>query len=629
MANAKSRVKAPKSAPTRKGRRNSKQSLTGAKHASEPSASSAKKNSVVMGRPNLKQIKNEEVQLLFQNDKLDNLVKDKIDNKFPPMSLRPKNHEPKKSLAKRKLPKRSQIVTKSGRIRKKSKGKLKLIDNILKSELMIERNTTLRSDKSTPSVQSANNNNELGISNQNSTTKTSNTVKGGDKKKSENKVKRNSPNVNNYDKLESDSKKSKQKTVNKKTKVNDKNVSKTKQVTLSNGLVLTLTLFQCDHCKKMFSNKSSMRRHIYSHINLKPHVCKKCSKKFRTKTILQNHINKFHSEVNEPFLCNICDKTFKLEENLCLHIASHIKNENSYKCVYCNKKFSYHLLLLQHEKQHQVTGRYQCTICNMSYDCRNRLSLHVKSHLKIKDYICQYCGKEFLRMNSMRRHVQICHGGHRIQCPICMKKLKGHLTEHMRTHKQARPHACEQCGQRFTQSTQLTVHRRSHTGARPYICRICSRPFSHSNALMLHIRRHTGEKPFPCAMCPMSFSQLPHMKAHMRNIHGKENPYKCPKAACEQFFKLKSQVDTHAKTCTVGERELTFEEKIQASVQYEEVEVASIMTLSRMRFLLALLLTMVANKEKLKFLGNYTQLPPIDSALKTIETHYAFVKIHQ
>lgn len=585
MANAKSRVKAPKSAPTRKRRRNSKQSLTGAKHAPEQPASKGKGNSVVMGRPNLKAItQNEDMQILFQNGLV---IQEKITAKSPSNRARQCQRKviQKSPLTKPNITKRSQIVTKSGQIRKKSKRKLQLIDNILKSELLIERKKTVKSDKAKP-VQKFNNN-EIGISNQNNTIKTaSNAVKAVDKK------------------LESTTKKSKQKAV-KKNKVNDKNISKTKQVTLSNGLVLTLTLFQCDHCKKMFSNKSSMRRHIYSHINLKPYVCKRCSKKFRTKTILQNHIHKFHSETTEPFLCNICNKTFKLEENLCLHLASHVKNENSYKCVYCEKKFSYHLLLLQHEKQHQVKGRYQCTICNMSYDCRNRLSLHVKSHLRIKDYICQYCGKEFLRMNSMRRHVQISHGGHRIQCPICMKKLKGHLTEHMRTHKQARPHECDVCKQRFTQSTQLTVHRRSHTGARPYVCRICERPFSHSNALMLHIRRHTGEKPFPCAMCPMTFSQLPHMKAHMLKIHGKENPYKCPKAACQQFFKLKSEVDDHALSCSVGDRELTFEEKIQASVQYEEVQVESIMTLSKMRFLLALLLTMIANKEKLKFLGNY------------------------
>ncbi|GBP33033.1 Zinc finger protein 41 [Eumeta japonica] len=230
----------------------------------------------------------------------------------------------------------------------------------------------------------------------------------------------------------------------------------------------------------------------------------------------------------------------------------------------------------------------------MNYDSRSQLSLHVKSHLNIKDFVCQYCGKEFLRPNSIRRHVEICHGGHRIQCPICFKKLKGHLSEHMRTHENSKPHECLECGQRFTQSTQLNVHRRSHTGARPYPCRICKKPFSHSNALMLHIRRHTGEKPFLCAMCPMSFSQLPHMKAHMSKIHGKNDPYKCQK--CNRFFKLKIHLEEHAKACCVKDDQ-------SASKDQETPEIDSAMSLSRMRFLLALLLTMIASKEKLKYLG--------------------------
>ncbi|XP_039755650.1 zinc finger protein 260-like isoform X2 [Pararge aegeria] len=361
-------------------------------------------------------------------------------------------------------------------------------------------------------------------------------------------------------------------------------------------------LFQCDYCQKQFDNKSSIRRHVYLHLNVKTFPCSQCKKVFRKQLYLSAHVTRQHPDWGQHYMCNLCDKPFLMRENLIAHMASHTNTETMFKCIYCKEKYSNQNDLIKHEKQHLVCGMYYCIICQQSFDCRNKLSMHFKTHLKVKDFICQHCGKEFLRMNSMRRHVQISHAGVRIQCTICKKYLKGHLTEHMRTHENQRPHKCPDCGQSFTQSTQLTVHRRSHTGTRPYACRICKRPFTHSNALMLHIRRHTGEKPFQCAMCPMFFSQLPHMKAHMRTIHGKENPYKCKK--CQQFFKLKVDIENHAKVCKVGEKELSFEEKIEASVKVQEEDVVeSVMTLSRMRFLLALLLTMIATKEKLHYLG--------------------------
>lgn len=99
------------------------------------------------------------------------------------------------------------------------------------------------------------------------------------------------------------------------------------------------------------------------------------------------------------------------------------------------------------------------------------------------------------------------------------------------------------------------------------------------------------------------------MKTHMRKIHGKENPYKC--SNCDSFYKLKAQLDVHSKTCTAAPApaaETPAVEPVQGKKKRskkgeEEIEVESSMTLSRMRFLLALLLTMIATKEKLKYLG--------------------------
>lgn len=474
------------------------------------------------------------------------------------------------------------LLTRNGHIKLKNKDNLRLCNNILKSELLIDDS---KEKEKNASQSHGFNNNNLVISNQND--------------KEANSTAEESVVINISDESSKDDQTDlKKKKVRKNSKLTKKSPRKDKRKSRKPKK----GLFICDYCQKQFDTKSSIRRHMYLHLHFKTYPCTQCNKVFGKQLYLTAHVTRQHPNWERHYMCNVCDKNFLLKENLAVHLASHSSTETMFKCIYCKEKFSKQTDLVQHEKQHLVSGRYDCIICEQSYDSRNKLSMHFKSHLRVKDFICQHCGKEFLRLNSMRRHVQICHGGMRIQCPICKKFLRGHLSEHMRTHEKKRPHKCPDCGQCFTQSTQLTVHKRSHTGARPYPCRICDRPFSHSNALMLHIRRHTGEKPFDCAMCPLSFSQLPHMKAHMRKIHGKENPYRCKK--CQQFFKLKIELENHTKNCKFGEKELSFEEKLQASVQVEEEEVVeSVMSLSRMRFLLALLFTMIATKEKLKYLG--------------------------
>ncbi|KAG6455146.1 hypothetical protein O3G_MSEX009061 [Manduca sexta] len=574
MANAKSRLNAPKSAANKKKVGKTK-SLAGRKEA----AKNNNNNEAIIRRltDNVTVLSTDDkVQLLLENGPQ---LKDKFVLKtVPKLPKKPLPPSPKVIAEVKTQPSvRDRLITKSGRIVKKSKSDLKLMDNILKSELLIELNGDKnKKNKNNPNDKntSSNNNNDMEITNQNDAD------------------------------LGASGTNSEDATNTTKNVQNGKDPTKPKQLTLSNGVVLTVSEHECDICHKMFSSKSSIRRHMYIHLGLKPYTCPLCQKKFCHYLNMKKHMKKLHASlVEESHICHICDKIFKTKEDLGVHISCHINNDIVYKCIYCAKQFSHQLLLSTHEKEHLINGRYHCTLCPMTYECRNRLTNHVRSHLNIKDYICQFCGKDFLRLNSMRRHVQISHVGHRIQCPICKKNLRGHLTEHMRTHEKRRPHECPECGACFTQSTQLNVHRRSHTGDRPYHCRICDRRFSHSNALMLHIRRHTGEKPFPCAVCPLAFSQLPHMKAHMRKIHKRENPYKCLK--CNEFFKLKAHIENHDKVCKVGVKELSFEEKIQASVQADEVEVEPPMPLPRMRFLLALLFTMIASKEKLKYLGAY------------------------
>ncbi|XP_026732754.1 zinc finger protein 79-like isoform X2 [Trichoplusia ni] len=556
---------------------------------------------MVMRRPSSHKVMtvDEKVQYILQNG---HILREKFIVK-PPTNARPPREPRQRAIFRRKSDIERPLMTKTGRLKKKTKPNLQLIDDILKNELMIQ-DTGSPKKPSEPLPVVIDNNNDFDITDQNNIIDFSDSEDDPDYDVTFDEES-SSGSSSDSEQWSDECPEKPPKRIEK--DANGKPIKKFKRkprhITLKNGVVLRLAYFECDYCKRTFNKKCSLRRHMFMHLDIKPFPCPRCPEAFRSRYNMQVHVERYHRSDNDSDLhvCSYCEATFLVKANLETHLQSHMTVENTYKCIYCGKVYQHHTRLMHHEKIHMVDGYYQCSLCSMSYRCRNRLYDHVKSHLKIKDFVCQYCGKEFLRQNSMMRHVEVSHGGVRIVCPICKKNLKGHLTEHMRTHQKKRPHKCPDCGQCFVQSTQMNVHRRAHTGARPYPCRICKRRFSHSNALMLHIRRHTGEKPFPCALCPMTFSQLPHMKCHMRKIHGKLNPYKCSK--CDLFFKLKSELDSHEATCTNGTSPDAETGKKKKSKKSDDIEVDSPMPLHRMRYLLALLLTMIATEEKLKFLG--------------------------
>lgn len=41
------------------------------------------------------------------------------------------------------------------------------------------------------------------------------------------------------------------------------------------------------------------------------------------------------------------------------------------------------------------------------------------------------------------------------------------------------------------------------------------------------------------------------MQEHLRQAHSEERPYKCEESECGKTFKLKQDLQTHLRTCTI------------------------------------------------------------------------------
>ncbi|XP_011882285.1 PREDICTED: zinc finger protein 37-like [Vollenhovia emeryi] len=340
----------------------------------------------------------------------------------------------------------------------------------------------------------------------------------------------------------------------------------------------------------------------------KKYCCVVCDARFKGSGGLRNHYKVVHG-AGPVFTCDECGKEFPLKERLKLHVRTHT-GFKPYKCPECDKSFARGGQLVQHRRTHSQDRPFHCKLCSNTFTCAANLSLHLKRHNGQKDHKCDLCGRAFVRRDALKKHLECLHRDVKsFLCAICNKTFKGHLPQHMRTHARDRPHGCATCGQRFAQKSQLTVHQRTHSGQRPFRCLVCWQAFAHSTALKLHTRRHTGERPFKCSECNAGFTQLPHWKKHMKCIHGRNDPYGCKR--CKNFFRIKSDLENHEKTChpeveaedddvgapvkPAGGSELV--EKNSVTAKYK------LMTVEKMRLLLAVLLKRISKQERLDELG--------------------------
>lgn len=341
----------------------------------------------------------------------------------------------------------------------------------------------------------------------------------------------------------------------------------------------------------------------------KKHRCAICDAKFKGSGGLRTHYKVVHA-AGPMFTCDECGKEFPLKERLKLHVRTHT-GYKPYKCTECDKSFARGGQLVQHRRTHTQVKPYRCVLCPGTFSCAANLALHVKRHNGQKDHKCDICGRAFVRRDALKKHLECLHKDVKsFLCVICNKTFKGHLPQHMRTHAQDRPHGCATCGQRFAQKSQLTVHQRTHSGQRPFRCLVCWQAFAHSTALKLHTRRHTGERPFKCAECNAGFTQLPHWKKHMRCVHGRTDPYCCKN--CNTFFRIKNDLETHEKSCHLAETRLEIDADNRAGRSM--VPKYRIMTVEKMRLLLAVLFKRISKPERLDELGFGKRL--IDEVLK-------------
>ncbi|KAK3858911.1 hypothetical protein Pcinc_003627 [Petrolisthes cinctipes] len=305
---------------------------------------------------------------------------------------------------------------------------------------------------------------------------------------------------------------------------------------------------KCEVCGGEFESAEALQEHSLVH-SREHFKCELCNKTFRKESMLEVHLKFAHAEeeedsssVNKHYTCVVCPKSFRTQMALDTHVQSdHSENPPEFNCEDCYRVFKSKSKLMTHRKiEHKeeapqtkgapkkkmkvgkaVKGGYACTMCPRVFTHKNSLVYHIRGHTGERPHQCEHCGKSFYAASALKVHLRLHSGEKPYKCNFCEKHFRqwGDLRYHTTSvHSDDRQYQCEFCGKDFKRKYCLVVHRRIHTGEKNYKCEFCGKAFRAASYLQNHKRIHTGERPHPCPDCGKPFRVRSDMKRH-RQTH--------------------------------------------------------------------------------------------------------------
>lgn len=165
----------------------------------------------------------------------------------------------------------------------------------------------------------------------------------------------------------------------------------------------------CQVCNKVMNESYYLKSHVLLHNPdlREPYVCDMCGKSFKVKNTMVNHRRRH--ETGHIFKCELCPYTAKYKDYLKRHMPIHT-GELKYLCTECPARYVSKGSLSDHIKLKHTEPAFKCDSCHKAYHSSLTLQRHIEAaHLRIKKHECNMCAMAFSYRHDMLKHQRKVH----------------------------------------------------------------------------------------------------------------------------------------------------------------------------------------------------------------------------
>ncbi|CAH3979091.1 zinc finger protein 28-like isoform X1 [Pieris brassicae] len=143
---------------------------------------------------------------------------------------------------------------------------------------------------------------------------------------------------------------------------------------------------KCPECPQILASNYYLNRHIRRcHKKEDNFICATCGRGFTFRGEMMTHVKNVHNKHLKPrktFSCDLCDKVFKCQKSVTIHIRSAHTGQRPAVCTVCDSSFFHEDYLKEHMRLHTGETPFKCPVCGRGYAQLGNMKSHLRIHRK-------------------------------------------------------------------------------------------------------------------------------------------------------------------------------------------------------------------------------------------------------